>query len=61
MAGVGGLEFCGHNVAAGLIESRVVEPVDVFHGGERNLLDGGPRFDQLGFEKANHGLGQALS
>jgi len=48
-AGVGGLQFCGRNVAAGLIESPVVEPVDVFHGGERDLLDGGPRFDQLGF------------
>jgi hypothetical protein len=40
---VGGLEFDGRDVAAGLEQAAVVEPVDVLEGGDLDLLDGPPR------------------
>ncbi len=52
---MGGLEFCGRNVAAGFVEPPVVEPVDELKSCELDLLGGAPgpaRFDQLGLEQA---------
>lgn len=46
---VGGFEFGGRDVAAGLEESVVVEPVEVFQGGDLDLLvvaPGAAGFDQ---------------
>src|ERR1022692_2212612 len=37
---VGGLEFGGRDVTAGFVEPPVVEPVDVFQGGDLDLLRG---------------------
>jgi len=50
---VGGFEFGGRDVFAGLVEAPVVEPVDVFEGGDLDLLGGVPGaagLDQLGLE-----------
>ena len=60
---VGGFEFGGWDVAAGLEKASVVEPVDVLEGGDLDLLDGPPRsagFDQFGLEQADRGLGQRV-
>ena len=38
MTVVGGFELGGRDVAAGLIEPPVVEPVDVFQGGQLDLF-----------------------
>jgi hypothetical protein len=50
---VGGLQFGGRDVATGFIEPPVVEPVDIFQGGDLDLLGGAPGaagLDQLGLE-----------
>ena len=39
---VGGFEFGGQDVAVGLVESPVVEPVDVFESDDLDLLRGAP-------------------
>jgi hypothetical protein len=47
---VGCLELDRCEITAGLEETPVVEPVDVFEGGDLDLLDGpprAPRLDQL--------------
>ena len=38
MTVVGGFEFGGRGVAAGFVQPPVVEPVDVFQGGDLDLL-----------------------
>ena len=43
MTVVGFLEFDRWDVAAGLKQAAVVEPVDVLEGGDLDLLDGAPR------------------
>jgi hypothetical protein len=51
------------NVAAGFVETAVVESVDVLEGRDFYLLDGSPGppgVDQLGFEQADDGLGEAV-
>ena len=53
---VGGFEFGGRNVAAGLEEPAVVEPVDVVQGGQLDLLSGAPGaagLDQFGLVQAD--------
>jgi hypothetical protein len=40
---VGLFEFDRWDVAAGLEQSSVVEPVDVLQGGDLDLFDGAPR------------------
>ena len=63
MTVVGGLEFGWRNVATGLVEPPVVEPVDVVQGGDLDLPGGPPGsavFDQLGLVQADHGLGERV-
>ena len=53
----------GRDAAAGLLEAQVVEPVDVFEGGDLDLPGGAPWaawFDQLGLEQPDHGLGRRI-
>ena len=60
---VGCLEFGRWDIAAGLEEPPMVEPVEVFERGDLDLLDGPPRptrLDQLGLEQPDHGLGQGV-
>ena len=60
---VGGFEFGGWNVAAGLIEPPVVVPVDVVQGGEFDLFGGAPGpawLDQLSFVQADQRLGEGV-
>lgn len=58
------LEFGGRNVAAGFEQSPVVEPVDVFQGGDLDVLRGpsGPAgLDQLGLNRPITDSASALS
>lgn len=60
---VGVFEFGGWDVAAGLEQVAVVEPVDPFQGGDLDLLDRAPRalgFDQFGLEQADDGLSESV-
>ena len=53
----------GGNVADGLEQAPVVEPVDPFQGGERDGLQGAPWSaapDHLGLAEAVDGLGQGV-
>jgi hypothetical protein len=57
---VGGFEFGGRDVATGFVKPAVVEPVDVFQGGDLDLLGGVPGtawLDQLGLEQPDDRLG----
>ena len=60
---MGGLELGGRDIAAVLVESAVVEPVDPFGGGQFDFLDGAPRLprlDQLGLVEAVDRLRQRV-
>jgi len=60
---VGGFEFGRWNVAAGLEEPAVVEPVDVAEGGQLDLLSGAPGaagLDQFGLVQADYRFGQGV-
>lgn len=63
MTVVGGFEFGGRDVPAFFVEPPVVEPVDVFEGGDLDLLGGVPGsagLDQLGLEQADDRLGEGV-
>ena len=60
---VGGLELGRRDVAAGLVEPPVVEPVDVLQGSDLDLFGGAPGsagLDQLGLEQADDRFGQGV-
>jgi hypothetical protein len=57
------LEFRGWNVAAVLVESPVVEPVDIrgrLGTNVRGIAPGPPWFDQLGLVQAINRLGERV-
>jgi hypothetical protein len=58
-----GLELCRWDIADGLQETAVVEPVDPFQGGVLDLVDalpGAAPADQLGLVQADDRLGQGV-
>src|SRR5215213_4679606 len=58
-----GFRLGGRDVADGLEQTPVVEPVDPFKGGELDGLEGAPRtapMDHLGLEEADHGFSQGI-
>jgi hypothetical protein len=61
---VGGLEFGRWDIAAGLEEPPMVEPVDVLQCGDFDLFDGPPRsarLDQFGLNSPITVSARALS
>ncbi len=63
MTVVGGFEVGWRDVSAGFVEPAVVEPVDVFEGGDLDLLCGAPGpagLDQLGLEQPDDRLGEGV-
>ena len=56
------LSFCGRDVADGLEQAAMVEPVDPFERGQFDSLAGlpGPAVDHLGFVQAIDRLGQGI-
>jgi hypothetical protein len=64
LARVARLGFGGRDIADGLEEAPVVEPVDPFEGGERHrlgLAPGAATADHLSLEQANDRLGAILN
>ena len=60
---VGGFRLGGRDVADGLEQTPVVEPVDPFERGELDRLEGAPwttPVDHLGLEEADDGFSQGL-
>ena len=60
---VGGFELGGWDITASLVEAAVVEPVEVFEGGDLDLFDGAPgsaRLDQFGLEQPDDRLGEGV-
>lgn len=60
---VGLFQFGWWEVPAGLEHAAVVEPVDVFQGGDLDLFNGPPwtaGFDQFGLEQADDRFGQGV-
>lgn len=60
---VGGFHLGGWDVADGLAQAPVVEPVHPFKGSEFNRLERAPRttpMDHLGLEEADDGLRQGI-
>ena len=60
---VGRLQFGRGDVAAVLVRSAMVEPVDPFGGGELDLVRGAPRsagFDELGLVEPVDRFGQGV-
>jgi hypothetical protein len=57
------LGFGGRDIADGLEEAPVVEPVDPFQGGKLDCFDAAPRTapaDHLGLEQADNRLGKSV-
>lgn len=60
---VGGFRLGGRDVADGLEQAPVVEPIDPFEGGEFDGLEGAPRttpMDHFGLEQADDGFRQSI-
>jgi hypothetical protein len=60
---VQGFEVGWWQVRSAAVEAPVVAPVDVFQGGDLDLVAGLPRasgFDQLGFEQPDRGLREGI-
>ena len=58
--GVGVLELDGWDVAAGAVQTAVVEPVDVLENGELHVVEPSPgpaAADELGLVEPDEGLG----
>ena len=54
--------FCGRDIADGLQDAPVVEPIDPYEGGEFDTLEGfpGAPVDEFGLVEAVDGLGERV-